>query len=215
MYRRIVTLALCSLLAACAVQAPPPRVVLVSTVTVEEPAEWRKSITPEDDLRLDRLRGDWDKLHAQLPSRVRTAQGRLVDPGAGLDHPILTPGSYRCRIVRLRGPARGPASVRSTASDFCFVSASDEGFAFVKQTGGDPTAGYFYLDGKRYVFLGARQRRAGDNSLGYGNEPARDLIGVVERVGSFRWRIAVAGSDERQLDIYELTPVPADQQPRG
>jgi hypothetical protein len=41
------------------------------------------------------------------------------------------------------------------------------------------------------------------------------MVGVVERVGGFRWRLAVAGADARQLDIYELTPVPADQQPRG
>ncbi|WP_029937204.1 DUF4893 domain-containing protein [Sphingomonas sp. UNC305MFCol5.2] len=215
MYRRIVSFALCSLLAACAAQQPPTRVVLVSTVPVEEPPEWRKSITPEDDLRLESLRTDWGKLHAKLPPRVRTAQGRLVDPGAGLDMPSLSPGSYRCRVVRLRSPARGAASARSSANDFCFVSATEEGVAFVKQTGSDPAAGYFYPDGKRYVFLGARQRRAGENSLGYGNEPARDMVGMVERVGSFRWRLAVAGSDDRQLDIYELTPVPADQQPRG
>jgi len=215
MYRRIVTIALCSLLAACAAQTPPPRVVLVSTVPVEEPPEWRKSIRPEDDARLESLRADWGKLHARLPTRVRTAQGKLVDPGAGLDMPSLTPGSYRCRIVRLRSPARGAASARSSTNDYCFVSASDEGVAFVKQTGSGPAAGYFYPDGKRYVFLGARQRRAGENSLGYGNEPARDMVGVVERVGGFRWRLAVAGADERQLDIYELTPVPVDQQPRG
>lgn len=214
MCRRIVTLALCSILAACAAEKPP-RVVLVSTVTVEEPPEWRKSITPEDDVRLERLRADWNKLHARLPTRVRTAQGRLVDPGAGLDMPTLSPGSYRCRIVRLRSPARGPVSARSSTNDFCFVSATDEGVAFVKQTGSSPAAGYFYPDGRRYVFLGARQRRAGENSLGYGNEPARDMVGVLERVGGFRWRLAVAGANDRQLDIYELTPVPADQQPRG
>ena len=214
MYRRNVMLALCAILAACAAEKPP-RVVLVSTVAVEEPPEWRKSITPEDDVRLERLRADWDKLHARLPSRVRTAQGRLIDPGAGLDMPTLSPGSYRCRIVRLRSPARGPVSARSSTNDFCFVSTTDEGVAFVKQTGSDPAAGYFYPDGKRYVFLGARQRRAGENSLGYGSEPARDMVGVLERVGGFRWRLAVAGANDRQLDIYELTPVPADQQPRG
>lgn len=213
MYRRIVTLILCSMLAACA--AEKPRIVLINTVAVEEPPEWRKSITPEDDVRLERLGADWGKLHAKLSSRVRTAQGSLVDPEAGLDMPALSPGSYRCRVVRMRSPARGAASVRSSTNDFCFVSATDEGVAFIKQTGSDPAAGYFYPDGKRYVFLGARQRRAGDNSVGYGNEPARDMVGVVERVGGFRWRLAVAGADDRQLDIYELTPVPAEQQPRG
>ncbi|AQR74790.1 DUF4893 domain-containing protein [Sphingomonas sp. LM7] len=212
MYRRIATLALCSLLAACAAKAPS-RVVLVSTVAVEEPAAWRTSITPDDAARLDNLAADWNRLHARLSPRVRSAQGKLVDPDAGLDMPAVSPGSYRCRVLRLRTPARGPATVRASTSDFCFVSSTADGIAFVKQTGSDPTAGYFHPDGDHYVFLGARQRRAGDNSIGYGNEPARDMIGVVERVGGFRWRLAVAGTAPGQLDIYELTPVPSEQQP--
>ena len=214
MYRRIVTLVSCALLGACATKAPP-RLVLVSTVAVEEPPAWKVSISPEDEARLENLRANWSGLHAKLSPRARTAQGKLVDPAAGLDLPGLTPGSYRCRVVRLRTPPRGSATVRSSTSDYCFISGTADGIAFVKQTGSDPAAGYFYPDGKRYVFLGARQRRPGDNSLGYGNEPARDMVGVVERVGGFRWRLAVAGPDPRQLDIYELTPVPPDQQPRG
>jgi len=214
MYRRIVTLILCATLGACAAKAPP-QLLVVSPVTIEETPAWRVSITPEDEARLKGLSASWTGLHARLAPRVRTAQGKLVDPAAGLDLPALTPGSYRCRVVKMRTPPRGSATVRSSANDFCFISGTEDGIAFVKQTGSDPAAGYLYPDGKRYVFLGARQRRAGDNSLGYGNEPARDMVGVVERVGGFRWRLAVAGADDRQLDIYELTPVPADQQPRG
>jgi len=215
MYRRIATLILCATLAACAGKAPPPQLVVVTPVTIEEPAAWRVAITPEDEARLEELRANWGGLHAKLSPRTRTVQGKLVDPGAGLAMPSVTPGSYRCRVVKLRTPPRGAATVRSSSTDFCFVSDTADGVAFVKQTGSDATAGYFYPDGKRYVFLGARQRRAGDNSIGYGNEPKRDMVGVVERVGGFRWRLAVAGADDRQLDIYELTPVPADQQPRG
>jgi hypothetical protein len=214
MYRRIATLIMCAILGACAAKTPP-QVVLVSAVTIEETPAWRASITPEDEVRLEGLRAHWNGLHARLSPRVRTAQGKLVDPDAGLDLPSLTPGSYRCRVVRLRTPPRGSVTARSSTSDYCFISATADGIAFVKQTGSDAAAGYFYPDGKRYVFLGARQRRAGDNSLGYGNEPARDMVGVVERVGGFRWRLAVPGANDRQLDIYELTPVPADQQPRG
>jgi hypothetical protein len=215
MYRRIVTLILCATLAACAAQTPPPQVVLVSTVKVDEPPAWKTSIRPEDETRLADLRTNWGGLHAKLTPRARTAQGKLVDPQAALDMPSVTPGSYHCRIVKLRTARRGAATVRSSTNDYCYVSDTPDGVAFVKQTGSDPAAGYFYPDGKRYVFLGARQRRAGDNSIGYGNEPTRDMVGVVERVGGFRWRLAVAGVDERQLDIYELTPVPIDQQPRS
>jgi hypothetical protein len=213
MYRRIITLALCSSLAACAAARTQTssQLLIVSPV---EGAAWRSSIRSEDEGKLRELPVAWSALHAKLPPRVRTAQGTLVNPGAATDLPTLTPGSYRCRALKLRTQRRG-AVARSSASDFCFVSGATDGFSFVKQTGAEPMAGYFYPDGKRYVFLGARQRRAGDNSLGYGNDPARDMVGVVERVGGFRWRLAIAGTDTRQLDIYELTPVPVEQQPKG
>jgi hypothetical protein len=210
-YRRILTLSLCSLLAACAGTKPT---VAVVTPAVEEVPVWRATIKPQDNARLDTLPGSWASLIDRLPRRVRARQSEVVDPAAGLDHPALTPGSYRCRVLRLRAATRA-ATVRSSTSDFCHVSATDEGFAFVKQTGGYPAAGYLYPDGKRYVFLGARQRRSGDNSLGYGTDPARDLVGVAERVGGFRWRLAVPGAGPDQVEIYELTPVPAEQQPQS
>jgi hypothetical protein len=213
MFGRIIALALCSSLAACASRTPS---VHIATDGVTEAASpWRAAITAPDSERLERLRATWDGLHARLPARVRAAQGKLADPAAALDYPGLTPGSYRCKVVRMRAPARGAASVRNSTSDFCYVSGAAEGFSFVKQTGTDAAAGYLYPDGARYVFLGARQRRAGANDLVYGSEPARDVVGVVERVGGFRWRLAVAGADAGELDIYELTPVPPEQQPRG
>lgn len=213
MYRRIVTLCLCGLLAACAGREKKvPEIVVVTPVEVIP--LWKTTIKPEDSLRLNGLPAHWAVLHGKLPKRVRNAQGELVDPEAALDHPELTPGAYRCRVLRLRAATRA-ATVRSSTPGFCHVTASEEGFAFIKQTGADPAAGYLYPDGKRYVFLGARQRRAGDNSLGYGTDPEKDLVGVAERVGGFRWRITVPGTDASQVQIYELTPVPADQQPKG
>jgi len=211
-YRRVFTLSLCSLLAACGGKAD--RHVEVAAAPEEVVPVWRRTITPQDSLKLGGLPMRWAALHERLPARVRKSRGRVVDPKAGLDHPTLSPGSYRCRVLRLRGATRS-ASVRSSAPGFCYVSAAEEGFAFIKQTGSDPAAGYFYPDGDRYVFLGARQRRAGENSLGYSADPARDMVGVVERVGGFRWRLAVPDADGNQVQIYELTPVPADQQPRG
>ena len=57
------------------------------------------------------------------------------------------------------------------------------------------------------------QKAPGDVSLGYGVEHDRDVVGVVERVGAFRWRLATPRDDGKGIDVYELTPVPADQQP--
>ena len=126
----------------------------------------------------------------------------------------LPPGSYRCRTVHLRTGKRG-ATVRATPPGFCYVSGEEQSLGFSKQTGADIAAGYFYPDGKRYVFLGARQRRAGDNSFAYGADRTRDLVGVAERFANFRWRLAVPGPREGDIDVYELTPVPAEQQPKS
>ena len=102
MYRRIVMLALCYILAACAAEKPP-RVVLVSTVAVEEPPEWRKSITPADDVRLERLRADWDKLHARLPTRVRYAELDGISSCSSItspdSHPALLSNVASCSSI--------------------------------------------------------------------------------------------------------------------
>jgi hypothetical protein len=98
---------------------------------------------------------------------------------------------------------------------FCYIRGeSDNLLTFAKQTGTDLPGGWLYPDDdKRYVFLGARQRRSGDTSLAYGADRVRDVIGVAERIGSFRWRLEIRGPARDGLDVYELTPVPTENQP--
>lgn len=195
-------------LSACAGQKRPA--TLTSVEEVEPPITWRTTIAPQDRLTLDALPGRLAGFGAKVPARQRQAQGPLLDPGTALDHATLPPGAYHCRALRV-----AKAAIRKGTADFCHVSGEDDGLGFVKQTGTAPTAGYLYPDGDRYVFLGAKQRRAGENALAYGADQTADVVGVVERVGNFRWRMAVAGAAPGQFDLYELTPVPADQQPRG
>jgi hypothetical protein len=220
MYRFVSAVLVVSALAGCAAHAP--QLAAASATPVPAPASvpvpvpaWRKAMAPQDDGRLTSLAADWSRLHARLRAATRSAQGALLDPAAGLANAEMPPGSYRCRTLRLRHAARGAATVQPTPAGFCYVSGEDGSLGFSKQTGSDIAAGYFYPDGKRYVFLGARQRRAGDNSFAYGADPARNLVGVAERFGSFRWRLAVPGPHEGDVDVYELTPVPAEQQPRS
>lgn len=208
---RILALAACALAAACTVQDGKPATSV--TVAVEEAPRWRRFVHPTDGQRLDALPASWSSLYARLPARIRSAQSPLADPGAALEHPTPSPGAYSCRKLRLRADPRSPA-VRSAASDSCYIAAVGETLAFTKQSGADLSSGYLYLDGNRYVYLGARQYRAGDSSVGYGEKPGGDTVGILERVGGFRWRLVMAKADTSQVDIFELTPVPADQQPR-
>ena len=198
MIRRIGSLLLVLLLGACGAEQGHRVAVLGPVEPVALPV-WRTTITPGDNVRLEGLSAALVDLAPKLPTRARP----LAQPGAALAYPALSPGSYRCRAI----------TARRATTDYCFVSETPDGLAFAKQTGANPAAGYLHLDGKRYVFLGARQRRAGENGLGYGTDTTRDMVGTIERVGNFRWRLAIAGPTQPLL--YELTPVPPEQQPGG
>lgn len=183
---------------------------------VPEPA-WRTTIVQEDAAVLDTI-GDLWRRHLTTARRASArqidAEGALLAADAALEQPELPPGSYNCRVVRL-GARAGPRRLRSFPPFFCYVKGEAEGErSFTKQTGSDLPSGWLYPDGaSRYIFLGARQHGAGANDLRYGTDRARDLFGVVERVGPFRWRMALPTRGGDGIDVYELTPVPVEQQP--
>lgn len=212
--RRLILIAMLAALAGCATTPKPKAAAQLETLSPSEQT-WRATINPADSAAIDALPATWSAILAAKPRGADTvaAQGPLLDPAAALDHPELSPGSYRCRVVRLWKSA-GHRHARAFTPYFCFVHDEKTGLSFAKQTGSDLPSGYLYADGdRRYVFLGAKQRKPGDVSLGYGVDAKRDVVGVIERFGAFRWRMIVPRGGDGGLDIYELTPVPADQQP--
>ncbi|KTF67951.1 DUF4893 domain-containing protein [Sphingomonas sp. HT-1] len=220
MYRLAVAMLALPVLAACQPASPAVTLVVPHVDVPPAPPLWRTRIADSDIPRLEALPGDWRRLYTGLRAPIRVKTGAVLDPEAGQPHPALPPGSYRCRTLRLRPSARGGALVQPTPSGFCFISpageaAEDAPLGLAKQTGTDIVAGYVFPDGKRAVFLGARQRKAGANDIGYGSAGARDVVGLVERFGPFRWRLAVPGERPGSVDLYELTPVPAEGQPKG
>ncbi|MCM8731076.1 DUF4893 domain-containing protein [Hephaestia sp. GCM10023244] len=202
-------------LAACA--TTPHATVSLDTETLT-PAEqaWRDTIVPSDQALIEDLPSIWT--HVLTTAKKRSgkaidAEGPLLQADAALDHPALPPGSYWCRVVRI-GSIAGRKQIESFAPKFCYIRDEEKGLSFTKQSGSDLPAGYLYADGtQRYVFLGARQDAPGDVSLGYGIDHDRDVAGVVERVGAFRWRLVAPRDGGKGIDVYELTPVPADLQP--
>ena len=214
------TIALATTLGACATK-PRPVEIAAASVAVEPPTpatlEWQRAIVQADLRAINMLPVTWTKAQAAIGPRGRSAartEGALLDPAGALDQPGLPPGSYNCRVVRL-GAAAGRGGLRAFPSQFCFVTSGEDGkLTFDKQTGTDLPTGWLYPDGdKRYVFLGAQQSKPGENSVRYGADRARDMAGVAERVGPFRWRLVVPRHDPDGLWVYELTPVPAEQQP--
>lgn len=209
MPRPVFFLALIGALAACApVHGPRPTAIIEKPPTGES---WREAAAVEDATTIDGFAARWTRALA-VPPRARravVAEGALLDPAATLDHPALSPGSYNCRVVRIEG-----GRVTGFPQQFCFVRGESDGrLSFNKQTGSDLPNGWLYPDGDaRYIFLGAQQRRAGENSLAYGSDRARDRIGIVDRIGPFRWRLAMP-REGGALWVYELTPVPIERQP--
>lgn len=184
--------------------------VSASQVEIVDDGGAAQVIRPADQARIDALPAIWQAAWGTSPGRARAVEGALLEPGAALDHPELSPGSYNCRLIRL-GRRAGARRMRSFPTHFCHVGAANGGLNFTKQTGSDLPAGHLYKAEKRYTFVGALQRAKGDNSLVYGTDQARDVAGVVERVGPFRWRMVVPVG-EQDLDILELTPVPVERQ---
>ncbi len=210
MSRIVVLLCLAAMpgLAGCAAHPVAPRAA--ASVTMEPEAAWRRDLASADAARIDGLAARWRQawtLAGRRGARTMRAEGDLLRADAALDHPALPPGSYKCRALTVAA-----GIVRKSPAFFCYIGGeAGDRVSFTKQTGTARPGGWLYrdTDAPRYVFLGAEQRRAGDTSLGYGTDPRRNLVGVAERIGPFRWRLVLPGPP---FQVYELTPVPVEQQ---
>nr|WP_294847671.1 DUF4893 domain-containing protein [uncultured Sphingomonas sp.] len=205
------------LTAACTtVDKDAPRAV----VTVDPPTKadvWEGLASAPDKLRIQRIATGWvsglqEARRAGNGGDIR-AEGRLLDPDAGLERPAPTPGSYNCRMVTLgREGAKGPA-YQKFKPFFCFVQVDRDLLAIVKQTGSKRPAGRLWEDddSKRLIFLGTMALGNEEEAKPYGEDAKRDMAGVFERIGSFRWRLVIPyPRNGAKIDVFELTPV-ADQ----
>jgi hypothetical protein len=79
---------------------------------------------------------------------------------------------------------------------------------FVKLTGSQRPVGRLFADGdRRLVFLGTLQLGDEQGVLRYGHDRQRDMIGLLERIGERRWRLAFPyPAFESTLDVIELVP---------
>lgn len=198
-----------SILAGCAKMDRPSEPLPPSVVDVIEdpvPLDWRSIVTPDDQDRLARIEEAWrEGLSAAV--RYRSAirrEGELLDPEIALPRAAPTPGAYLCRVVKLGGR---PAFVAYKAFH-CFVDAEGELLTMVKASGTQRPAGRLWTESDtRQIFLGALSTEE-DAPPSYGETAAVDVAGIIERIGPFRWRMAVPfPQDGAILDIYELVPL--------
>jgi len=191
---------------------------LIATVEVpDDPGRaWKERIDAADAARLDALAARWAAALAAARPRFATTlarEGALLDPARALRYPALPPGSYRCRAVKLGASGPRQPAWRSFPPAFCFVGSEGDAQSFTKQTGTDRPAGWLYPDnGARMVFLGSFAAGSASAPV-YGAAHGRNAVGVVERIGYFRWRLTLVPAEgSAQLTIYDLTPVPVEGQ---
>jgi len=203
----------------CARRTAQPPVPAGTTVVVEAPQtilsnDWKSVIKPADSTRLATLPATWATALAEARvGRFATAveaEGALLEAGSALVRVAPPPGRYRCRIVRIGQSSgrAGPAFARFKPY-FCYIEAEGDLLTFVKGTGTKRPGGRLWNDGEtRLVFLGGVAERERDPPPAYGADPRRDRAGVLERIGEFRWRLALPGraSDEARLELIELVP---------
>ena len=219
--RTTAAIALVLLAAGCAIKPKPPPGIRPS-VEVGPPLKaevWKAVATAADEDRLARIGLAWQEALADAKKGYADdvrREGALLRPRAALPRPAPTPGSYNCRLIKL-----GKATAKSKAFEgfkpfFCYVEVEDDLLTIVKQTGSQRPAGRLWEDddSTRLIFLGSLALGDEQQPVAYGDDPKRDMAGVLERIGPFRWRLVIPWPQSTsKLDVFELTPVA--QQPQG
>ena len=180
---------------------------------------WKQLATQADESRLGRLDSAWQQALTEagksFGAEIRR-EGVLLRPRAALPRPAPTPGSYNCRLIKLGQAAPKTRAYESFKPFFCYVEVEGDLLTIVKQTGSQRPAGRLWEDDNpdRLIFLGSLALGDEEQPLAYGDDPKRDMAGVLERIAPFRWRLVIPWpQNSSKLDVFELTPVA--EQPQG
>lgn len=196
--------------AACQTAAPPPPGAPRPSVTVEEAEPWRRVASARDSAAVDGLAAQWERALAAsraagLTRRV-AAEGALLERGAILPRPAPAPGSYRCRSIRL-----GARKWTASAQGFCYVGVEAGQLSLTTELRSLRLGGYLWelKNGERLVFLGASVPPGARSAPAYGDNPALDQGGVVERIGEFRYRVVLPGAAPGgEMTVIDLLAAP-------
>ena len=181
---------------------------------------WKAVATAADQDRLARLGLAWQEALADA-TKTNAAdvrhEGKLLLPRSALPRPDPTPGSYNCRLIKLGKATPKSKAFESFKPFFCYVEVEGDQLTIVKQTGSQRPAGRLWPDDEltRFIFLGSLALGNEDQPLAYGDDPKRDMAGVLERIGPFKWRLVIPWPQSTsKLDVFELTPVDFTLQPQ-
>ena len=204
-------------LAGCAARPVARPAVTITAAPPTKADVWQRIANAADTDRIARLGVAWRVALGEARARGDLEEvkqeGRLLNPAAALPRPAPTPGSYSCRLVKLGSVKSRAAAFERFKPFFCYVEVEGDLLTIVKQTGSQRPAGRLWDDDvpTRLVYLGSLALGDEDQPKAYGEDPKRDMAGVVERIAPFVWRLVIPfPRNNAKLDVYELTPV-ADQ----
>jgi hypothetical protein len=215
--------ALVACLSGCAANKPKLPPGMRPSVEVGPPPKseaWKAIATADDQDRLARLGLAWqealDDAKKSNAADIRR-EGKLLLPRSALARPAPTPGSYNCRLIKLGKATPKSKAFESFKPFFCYVEVEGDLLTIVKQTGSQRPAGRLWEDddSTRLIFLGSLALGNEDQPLAYGDDPKRNMAGVLERIGPFKWRLVIPWPQSTsKMDVFELTPVDFAQQPQ-
>jgi len=203
-------LPLCLLLLAAAVG--PAAAAREEVVPASAGSDWRAAATPHDRNRLRHWRDAWVDALAQVNGGAHASEiargGALFEPDAALPSAEPSPGDYDCRTIKLGRARQAMLDYVAYPAFRCRIARAGGRLHFTKLSGSQRQAGTLFPDnGRRMIFLGTLMLGDETRALRYGRDRERDLIGIVERIGPERWRIAFPRPHyESLLDVIELVP---------
>ena len=213
---RIAALMALAIVGGCATKPklPPGMHPTVEVGAAPKSDVWKEIATAADEDRLNRLGLAWQAALAEANrtnARDVRAEGKLLMPRTSLARPAPTPGSYNCRLIKLgRAVPKKGTAFESFKPFFCYVEVEGDLLTIVKQTGSQRPEGRLWEDDdpNRLIFLGSLALGSEDQPKGYGDDPKRDMAGVLERIAPFKWRLVIPWPQSTsKLDVFELTPV--------
>jgi hypothetical protein len=157
---------------------------------------WRSVASAEDQVRLDQLANAW-------------TQALAAARGAGFARQIAGEGTLLQAEALPRAAPRPGRAHASFAPYFCYVTVEGEQLGLTKQTGSERPAGFLWDDGSdRLIFVGAVAHGNEARPPAYGDNAGRNLVGILERVGTYRYRVAMPRpAGVAVLDVLEMVPV--------
>jgi hypothetical protein len=175
--------------------------------------DWRTIITTYDRDRYGRVDAAWrlalEQARRQEGSGDLASVGDLIDPDAAVGGVTPPEGDYRCRTVKL-GSQGGEGGLGYVVYGWfdCRIERTPAGLKFSKLTGSQRPSGLLFPENNReMVMLGSMALGSEPPANSYGQNSDRDMVAVLERIGSRRWRLVIPWPQyESNLDLIELVP---------